>query len=87
MEDMEILFSRHMRNIAIVFWNKIEKCESNLIIVINLTLIRVNAGEYDMVNYDETQIIYFKVSMEKFEAKSDAFLGFMMRYKCWFTMW
>lgn len=86
MEDMEILFSRHMRNTAIVFWNKKEKCESNLIIVINLTLIRVNAGEYDMVNYDETQIIYFKVSIEKFEEKSDTFLGFMMRYKR-FTMW
>lgn len=69
MEDMEILFSRHKWNTAIVFWNKKEKCESKPIIMINLTLIRVNAEEYDIVKYDETQIIYFRVSMEKFEGK------------------
>lgn len=44
MEDMEILFSRHERNITIAFLNKKEKCESKPIIMINLTLIRVNAG-------------------------------------------
>lgn len=37
--------------------------------MINLTLIRMNAGEYDIVNDDETQIIYFKMSIEKFEEK------------------
>lgn len=54
--------------------------------MINLTLIRVNPGEYGMVNYDEIQIIYFKVSIEKIGEKRETLLGFMMRYKCWFTM-
>lgn len=38
--------------------------------MIILILIRVNEGEYDVLNYDETQIIDFKVSIEKFEEKS-----------------
>lgn len=38
--------------------------------MIILILIRVNAGEYDVLNYDETQIIDFKVSIEKSEEKS-----------------
>lgn len=50
--------------------------------MINLTLIRVNAGEYDIVKYDETQIVYLKVSIEKFEEKSETLLGFIMRYRC-----
>lgn len=70
MEDMEILFWRHKRNTTIVFWNKKEKCESKPIVMIILILIRVNAGEYDVLNYDEIQIIDFKVSIEKFEEKS-----------------
>lgn len=68
-EYTEMLFARHMRNTAILFLNKKEKCEANPFVMINLTLAGVHA-DYDMVDYDEIQIIYFKVSIEKVEEKS-----------------
>lgn len=67
---MEMSFARHMRNTAIVFLNKKEKCEAKTIVMINLMLISAHAEDYDMVDYDETQIIYFKASIEKVEEKS-----------------
>lgn len=60
-----MLFARHMRNTVIVFLNKEEKCEAKLIVMINLTLFSAHAEDYDMVDYEETQIIYFQVSIEK----------------------